>query len=350
MTSVLAFLFVLGVVIGFHEFGHFLMMKLFGVKVICFSFGFGPKIFSVRLGETEYAISLFPLGGYVLPLQSDLPKHMQNFHEPGHPERYMEALAPWKKITTFLAGPLANLFLALVLYIGLFWIKGIAVPATELQYIFPSLPAEKAGVLAGDKIISIDNQEIKNWEEMAEKISESGGKPIYLLVERNNKKIEIAVSPVFEEEDGTGKYVLGISPKFNFVRKGIRFAAGFGRKRLSEDLKQLFGFIRKAIQGKASAKSVGGPIMIYQVSGQAAQQGFGALIFLIIQINLSLFLFNLLPIPVFDGGQISLNIFEMLTGIKPNKRFIWIWQLIGIGLIVLLLALTTFNDISRSLK
>ncbi len=347
MTSALAFLFVLGVVVGFHEFGHFLTMKLFGVKVIRFCFGFGPRIFSAQLGETEYRVSLFPLGGYVMPLQKDLPEEFKRFHEPYYPERYMEAIAPWKRLLTFLAGPFSNLFLALVLYIGLFWIKGLAVPTTELQYIFPDSPASQSEILIGDKIINVNEQEINAWEEVVLKIKESNGKPLRFLLERNKKIISVIVVPKLDNESGEGKCVIGVSPKFNFVRKGIRSAANLGYRRLSEDLKQLFGFIRKAIQGKASADSVGGPIMIYQISSEAARQGFEVLIFLIIQINLSLFLFNLLPIPVFDGGQIYPVIFEMLTGIKPSKKFMRIWQMVGIGLVLLLLAFTTFNDIRR---
>ncbi len=347
MTGMITFILMISIIIGFHESAHFLFMKLWGVKVIRFSIGFGPVLVRKKIADTEYQIAAIPLGGYVLPLSRDLPKEYEQYRELNHPEKYFETKPAWQRMVIYLVGPLSNLLFAFVLYFILSAFIGIPNQTTTLAEVAKNFPAEQAGLKAGDIVEMIDGQKIENWEDAKTHIQKSGGAQIRIRISRNNKKMELTATPK-EYETAEGKiFMIGVSPAvqyrtvdpFTALKESVKDTAGA--------VVAFAGFFKQLFSGKAKRNSMGGVIMIYQVTAESAKYGWVAIIGLMVMINLNLFVFNILPIPLLDGGQIYPALFEMITGIKPSKRFSLIWQNIGIALLGSLFLLATYNDLER---
>lgn len=339
LVSVIVFAVVLALLIGFHEMAHLTVAKLFGVKVIRFSLGFGPVLAKFKLGETEYVLSLLPLGGYVKPLSEDLPAEERG-SEP--PERYFESKPAWQRFLVFLAGPSVNLFLTFVLLVGLFYWVGVPKPTTVLGEVAKGSPAERAGLKAEDKILAVNGEVVDSWEEIVLKIRAGSDREVGLKVARGQELLKFQVKPE--------KKLLGIMPKAIYESPEAAAAVQLGGKATWNYLALFADFFKKVMKLEAERDSVGGLIMIGQVVGQAAKSGVVSLIEVIIFISLNIFVFNILPIPLLDGGQLYPALFEMITGIKPSKRFFQIWQSMGILLLLVIFLLGFYNDIERILK
>lgn len=342
--ALLAFCLVVSIVVGFHEFAHLLAAKFFGVKVVRFSIGFGPKLVSVKLGETEYTISLWLLGGYVKPLTEDLTA-AERGSEPR--ERYFESKPAWQRFLIFLAGPVSNLFLAFLLLAGLFYFVGLPEALTTLAEIVPNSPAMEAGLLPEDKIVAVNDSPVNSWEEVTAGIRNSNGQAINFKVERGTETLSFAVKPKEMPVPGGKRLVVGIVPRVINQPQSVSRSLKLGLLTTKEALKSFAYFFQRLFSGEGSRKDFGGMIMIYQSSGQSAQAGFSDLIGFIILLSLNLGVFNLLPIPLLDGGQLYPILFEMLTGIRPNKKFIAVWNGLGVVILVSLLLLGCYNDLER---
>ncbi len=348
MVSLLAFVAVLGLLIGFHEMAHLLVAKLFGVKVIRFSFGFGPILARFKIGETEYAISLLPIGGYVQPLSEDSPAADQ---EPDNPGRYFESKPAWQRFLIYLVGPLSNLLLAFLLICGLFCFVGSPKPTTTLDSVLKDSPAEQAGLKAGDKIIAINGEAVSSWEEITVKIQASKGAPVNLKVEREKELLSIAATPKLKETPQGKHWILGIAPKSVYEPQGPITSMKLGFNATLDILKIFADFFHQLFTGKISPKdSFGGPVTIYIEVGKAAKDGLVSLIWFSMLLSLNLFVMNILPIPLLDGGQIYPALFETLTGIKPGKRIMVLWQYLGIGILIFILLLGLHNDFLNLFK
>ncbi len=349
MSGLLAFVAVIIVIVGFHESAHFLFMKLWGVKVIRFSIGFGPVLFSRKIGETEYQIAGIPLGGYVLPLsrKMDNMDGYEEHAEPNAPEKYFEFKPAWQRMVIYLVGPLSNLLFAFVLYFLLFTCVGLPNETTALAGVAENSPAAQAGLKAGDRIEFIDGKKTENWSDIVSGIRKSAGKPMKIGVLRDKERKEFTAIPK-EEKTKDGKiYRIGIAPVFEY----LKMPPG---KALKESAVDTYGatmayanFFKELFMGKAQKDSFGGPIMIYQVTAESAKQGAMAIFGLMIMLNMSLFAFNILPIPLLDGGQIYPALFEMATGIKMSPRFEYCWQAAGMLILGSLFILATWNDLVR---
>ncbi|MBI3046563.1 MAG: RIP metalloprotease RseP [Candidatus Harrisonbacteria bacterium] len=347
MLSVLAFAAVLAIVIGFHEMAHLTVAKLFGVKVIRFSLGFGPVIVKRKIGETEYVVSLLPLGGYVQPLSRDLLEEEQ---EPAHPEKYFESKPAWQRFLIFLAGPLSNLLLSCLLLIGLCYFVGVPVKSSRdavLGEVFEGSPAAEAGLKPKDKILAVNGEEISSWDSLVEKIRAGKGKAVKLKVERANEFLEISVLPKEQETPEGKKFLVGIAPELIYEKPGLVKAVRLGAIGTWKYTMIFADFFKKVLKLEAERTSVGGIIMIGQATHQAASRGLVALAELLIFLSLNLFVFNILPIPLLDGGQLYPALFEMATGIKPNKKFLYVWQLAGLVLLLAIFLLGFYNDLER---
>ncbi len=349
MSGLLTFVLIIIVIVGFHESAHFLFMKLWGVKVIRFSIGFGPVLFNKKIGETEYQFAVIPLGGYVLPLSRKMD-NMDGYKEHAEadaPEKYFEAKPAWQRMVIYLVGPLSNLLFAFVLYFLLFTCIGLPNETTVLAEATADYPAAQAGVKAGDRIEFIDGKEMKKWSDIVSGIRKSAGKTMKIGVLRDKEKKEFIVTPK-EEETKDGKiYRIGITPALEYLKMPP------GRA-LKESAVDTYGatmayanFFKEPFTGKAKRDSFGGPIMIYQITAESAKQGAMAIFGLMIMLNMSLFAFNILPIPLLDGGQIYPALFEMLTGIKMSARFEYYWQAAGMLILGSLFILATWNDLVR---
>jgi regulator of sigma E protease len=349
---VLPFIVVLGILIFFHELGHFLVAKYFGVKVLKFSLGFGYKLVGKKIGETEYVISSVPLGGYVKLLGEN-----DNDEEPVAPEEAHKAFGNqhvMKRIAIVGAGPLFNLFLSLVLFCGYGFVSGNYVPMPEIGQVRAGSPAEKAGLMKGDVIVSVQGKSIESWPEIKKHVQESGGKPVAITVRREAEVLSVTVIPeeaseknIFGEDVKSALIGIVASGQYKMVELGAWEAIREGTLKTWEVTKLTCLTIVKLLQGVVSIKTLGGPIMIGQLTGQAAQESFGYLIPLLAVISVNLGVLNLLPVPILDGGVIIFLLVEIIIGKPVSLKKRDVAQKVGLFLLAVLIVVVTINDLSR---
>ncbi len=433
-NSVFAFIVLVGFLIWFHELGHFLFAKLFGVKVEVFSVGFGPPLIAKRWGETLYQVALIPLGGYVKLYGEDV-----KVDDP----RAFSSKSPLQRILIAFAGPLFNivltvLLLTLVYSVGIETAKYTKEPAV-IGYVEEGSWADKAGIRAGDRILEINGNKVEKWEDLKAtvvKLAVSGKKEVSVVLERNGKRVTLkapapdvdsiandlglnpdlppVVGRVFKNLPGLGtspayqvglkegdvilevngkkvsswyevvklirksngkpvklkikrgekifvkevvpavdpvtkRSVIGISPLVETVK--ITYSPSEALSLALERTKELtvmtFQIIGGLITGQVSAKNIGGPIAIAQFAGQAAESGLIPFLSSMAFISLQLGIFNLLPLPVLDGGLILLFLLEMIRGRPMPDKFKEYWQKVGFALIITLMVFVVINDIMR---
>ena len=349
-TSIFAFIIALGILISFHEFGHFLVARLFGVGVKKFSIGFGPKIFGKKIGDTDYCVSAIPLGGFVKMVGEDPGEEI----EPADMSVSFTHKHIFKRILIVAAGPFFNLLLAIIIFFGIFTIHGTFIVETSIGDVKENSPAFIGGLKKGDKILSINGIPVESWENMAKIISESNGKEIELYISRNESVFSLKIKPepinsknIFGED--FQRYVLGITSSGDVFSKELNFFQAF-----SESIIQTYNIskltivsIVKLIQGVISTKTLGGPLMIAQMAGQQAEQGASSLLFFIALLSINLAIINFLPIPVLDGGHLVFFFIEAVTGRPVNVKFREIAQQAGIFVLVTLMIYVFYNDITR---
>ncbi|MCI5195912.1 MAG: RIP metalloprotease RseP [Candidatus Electrothrix sp. AW5] len=356
MNSLFSFILVLGVLIFVHELGHFLLAKLFGVRVLKFSLGFGNKLISKKWGETEYLISAFPLGGYV-----------KMFGEQPDEEIAKEEQAVsfthktvWQRFGIVLAGPLFNLLFAVFLFWLMFHFAGLPdyVESGLIGKVSPGSVAEKAGLQDGDLILSIDKQKISTWTQVSDAVKNSKGKELHIVIQRNQETLTIAATPamdkvknIFGEEVGE-RYLLGISRSEELVYRKISFVEAIKYAFLQTwnlIVLTLLGIV-KIIQQVVPASELGGPIRIAELAGQQWEAGLMQLLHFTGLLSINLGILNLLPIPVLDGGHLVFLSIEAVRG-KPLSDEAVIWaQKIGIALLGSLMIFVFYNDIARLVR
>jgi regulator of sigma E protease len=428
VITFITFLVVIGILIFFHELGHFLVAKLSGVRVEKFSLGFGPKLIGFKRGNTEYLVSLFPLGGYVKMAGEDPAEKSK-----GEEWEFLSKRV-WQKLLIVVAGPISNIILAMFLFILVFMI-GTAVmeslTSTRIGRIDPASPADEAGLNVGDRIISIGDQEIKDWfglikimqrgvnrkltvrllrdkaqvvrtinpaidkqsgatyvgaspymsseignvlldypaqeaglkvgdkilkidgkdieqwYDAAEIIHQSAGKELTLEIERAKEVSNVNLTPIVDPDRGVG--VIGISPKTTIRRLGFLSSIREGLAQTWYFTRLTYWAIWKLITGQVSLRTLGGPVMIAQLAGQAVKFGIVNLLMLIAIVSVNLGAINLLPIPVLDGGHVIFLFLEKVKGRPLSIRARELSQQIGLFILIALMIFVTFNDIMRAL-
>ncbi len=355
MTALWAII-LFGTLIFFHELGHFIVSKLVGVKVLKFSLGFGPKIVSKRIGETEYLISALPLGGYVKPLGEEPGEELSEEERP----RAFNFQPVWKRAAIVSAGPVFNLFLAYIVFV-LF--LGLGVPvnipdlssiSTTIENVLEDSPAMKAGLKRDDTIVAIDDEPVKDWNEMAEYFANNPGRELTLKVRRGDELITVKVTPrPTEIEVGGRKRVvgrIGITKKLNVhtVESSGIVMAPF------KAIEAVYGWcvltlkvVGKLLTGALSAKQVGGPILIVDAAAKAAAVGLSAYFNFIAIISINLAILNLFPVPVLDGGHLMFLGIEALRRRPLSERALNIANRVGMALLIMLIAFVFYNDIMR---
>ena len=349
-TNIVAFVIVLGVLIFFHELGHFLVARIFGVGVEKFSLGFGPRIFGKTVGITDYRVSAIPLGGYVKMVGDEPGAEIEpekvplSFtHKPIH-----------KKMLIVAAGPFFNLFLAVLIFLGVFLVTGLYVLKPSIGGVQEGMPAAAQGLQKGDLIKAIDNVPVESWNEMAALVSGSGGKQIVFTIEREGELFDVGITPqlkplknLFGED--VDRYVIGIEDgRESFYKKiGVVDA-------LKESIRQTYQMteltiisIVKIIQGTLSKKTLGGPIMIAKMAGQQARAGAESLLVFIAVLSVNLAVLNFLPIPVLDGGHLLFFSIEAIIRRPINIRVREIAQQVGVFILLLLMIYVFYNDITQ---
>ncbi|MFP4036612.1 MAG: RIP metalloprotease RseP [Desulfobacteraceae bacterium] len=355
---IIPFLVVLGVLIFFHELGHFLVAKAFDVKVLKFSLGFGGKLAGKKIGETEYLISAVPLGGYVKMLgEDDEGEEGPEAISPEDRERAFSAQHPLKRIAIVAAGPMFNFFLALVLFWGFFMVMGSEERLPEVGQVREGSPAYQAGIEEGDRIISIDGSPVDSWAELQSTVGAKPGRPLTLLVQRDREVFEVTVVPeistvknIFGEEVETPLIGILASGSLRTVDLGPGESLAAAWIKTWEITVLTVKTVVKLLQRVIPIETVGGPIMIGQMTGQIAKESLAYLIPFMAVISVNLAVLNLLPVPVLDGGVIVFLLIELAIGRPLSIKKRELAQKVGIGLLVVLMAVIFYNDISRLLE
>jgi regulator of sigma E protease len=444
--NLFAFIVVLGVLIFFHELGHFLVARLFGVGVEKFSLGFGPRLFGKKIGITDYRISLIPLGGYVKMVGEEPDAEI----DPADIPISFTQKNVFKRIFIVAAGPAFNILLAIVIFFCFYLISGIEYVTPVIRTIETDGPAHKAGLKKNDLILSIDNARVDSWYDILKAVERGKERPLLLDVRRGDSIFTAEVSPNLSVGkdffgDDLEYYTLGISgfpeqeaivgeisegfpaqkaglkkgdkivaindnkiDSWNGMRTAITASEGDALKitvlrddtrfdvEITPTLKNAIGetekryqigisspgvkipdddkfvkrlnpltafresiahtynitkltviIVGKLIQGKVSAKTIGGPIMIAQMAGQQAREGVTNLAFFIALISINLAILNFLPIPVLDGGHLLFFSIEAVIGRPVNIKVREIAQQAGIFVLILLMIYVFYNDIVR---
>ena len=347
--TILATLFVLGVLIFFHELGHFLAAKAIKVKVERFSLGFGPILFRWKKKETEYAISLIPFGGYVKLAGESLRECKGSKDE-------FYSRSPGERMFIALAGPIMSFLLAVGIFFLLYCV-GLPFLMPLVSKVLPDSPAEKAGLKSGDLILEINGRKIQSWNEMAEIIHKNPGKKISLKIKRGKDILTLFVVPkktktkdIFGEEKEVG--VIGIlSGTKTVIRRFPPWKAFWMSVKETGRLCKLFIHALKLLfTGRLSFRELCGPIGIAKIAGEEARQGLIPLLYLIGFISINLGIINLFPLPMLDGGYLLIFGVERLRKRPFSEKTMEIIQEIGIAILIFLMLLVTYNDIWRSAK
>ena len=346
--SVGAALVGLGVLIVFHEFGHFLLAKLSGVGVLTFSVGFGPKLWVKKKGETEYALSAFPLGGYVKMVGEDPEEEVQQ----SDIERSFAHKGLLTRIAIVAAGPGFNLLLAIILLMVVFLFYGVPVLSTQVGGVEPGSPAARAGIRKGDVIVSLNDQAVREWDELSRGIKESQGKPLSVRIRRDSEDVTVTVEPAKKEGrnifgETRDEWVIGIGSQVSIEKGNPGLAIVRAFQQTYDYSKLTLLALYKMIKGDVSPRNLGGPILIAQMAGQQAQEGLGSFLAFIAVLSINLGVLNLLPIPVLDGGHLLFFLVESVIGRPVAIKHREMAQQVGIFLLMLLMIYAFYNDIAR---
>jgi regulator of sigma E protease len=433
LTSVIVVVIVLGIMILVHELGHFVAAKLFHVRVLTFSIGFGKRLFGYKYGDTDYRVSLLPLGGYV-KMAGDDPSEVRE----GHPDEFL-AKPRWQRFIIAIMGPSMNVLMAVVLLAGLYrfhypkpaymeqparvgevdpgspaaqagiepgdlivrlgslqnpkWedlrmkilmTAGETLPVEvqrdggqlnltltpkatgpdqicdaglmpcipgKIGEVAAGKPADRAGLKEGDRIIALDGRDIPCWQQLSATIQKTEGKPVSLLVERDGKQFQVSVTPYLGESGEGEKWLIGVGYRSDVVVRQLPLGDAIATA-VDDNVRNClvtFDVLGRIITRRMSPKSLSGPIGIAQISGEAYRAGIPELLMLVSFISLQLGIFNLLPIPILDGGMILVLLIEGLMrrdmSLEVKERF----AQIGIVFLLLLAVFVTYNDILKTL-
>lgn len=354
MNTLLSFIIVLGLLIFVHELGHFLFAKLFGVRVLKFSLGFGPRLFGRTIGETEYVVSAFPLGGFV-KMFGENPDE-QDVAEADKRASFAHKAA-WQRFLIVFAGPVFNLLFAVVLFFMVFFFLGIpgAGEGTRVGKVSDKSPAAQAGMIDGDLIVRIGDRETLVWQDVLDGVKNSNGKAITMVVQRNGENLSLTVQPAMDTvknvfgEEVERRYMIGIKKADEMIWEESTLWTS-----LESALAQTWMYISltavgfvKIIQQVVPASEIGGPILIAQIAGEQMKAGWVNLIYFMGLLSVNLGLLNLLPIPVLDGGHLVFLTLETIRRKPLGLRAQIVAQQIGIGLLGTLMIFVFYNDIVR---
>ena len=351
------FILVFGIIITIHELGHLLAAKYFNVYCEEFSFGMGPRVFGKKFKETTYNVRLFPIGGYVA-MAGEPDARFDQEHIPI--ERTIKGISKWKQIIIMLSGVFMNFILALVFFIAINLIVGQIQEPTKpiISHVVENSPAQKAGLLPNDEIISViypkgDVINPKEFSEISTFFELFPGEEITFVIKRADKEIELKITPVLDPQ--LNRHLVGIQGVsgdivdltfFGAIKEGFKdFQQG------STLIIKSFQFLIRGI----GLNQVSGPIGILdqtgQIMDQAASIKHGSLILmnLIALFSVNLGIFNLIPLPMFDGGRVMLTLYEIIFKRDINKKVEQALMMMSLFILLLLVVFTTWNDISRIL-
>ena len=357
LFTLAAFALVIGVLVFVHEYGHYGMARLFGIKVDTFAVGFGREIagWTDRRG-TRWKLGWLPLGGYA--------KFAGDMNAASQPDPALEALPDaekaelfqfrplWQRALVVAAGPAINFLFAILLFAAFFMTYGHQYTPPVAGEVRAGTPAAEAGIRSGDRFVSLDGQGVARFEDMIRIISINPGQPVELVIERDGDRIEKTVTPkIIREEDRFGnsytRGILGISSGQAVVeRRGPVSAVRHAVVETWNTVRMMADTLAQIITGRRAIDELGGPIKIAQFSGQSASLGLPSLIGFIALISINLGFMNLLPIPMLDGGHLFLYALEGIRRRPLNPR-VQEWAFMsGFALLMSLMLFLTWNDLA----
>ena len=459
-------LVLIGVMILVHELGHFWAARAFNVKVEVFSFGFGPRLFGFRRGETDYRFSLILFGGYVkmageqLDLNAGLLVGEKTGQQPNEEGSSVPDAGPnglvepttkdliylwqkprWQRLIIAAAGPFMNVVLAIAVLTGLFMVSYERVlneGGALVGHVQPDSPASKAGIQAGDKIIRLNGKDNPDWEEIITKEIEGVQRTLTVTIERNGRQFPVSLTPVLDEKEGVGsagwegqneiqvgsvndgypadsaglkkgdllakintipihsrytlpevirrsdgkpvtieyvrdgvhhtvtlkpifknpdgtsaRWMIGVLPdiKLNIQKTSLSFPDALHESLVQngKNASLIFEFLRGILERRMSAKNLSGPIGIAHYATEAAQEGPGPFLLLMSVVSLNLAIFNLLPIPILDGGVILTLLIEMVMGRDLSLNVKEAMLKVGFVFLMMLVVFVIYNDIAKRL-
>jgi regulator of sigma E protease len=349
LITLISFIILLSVLIFVHELGHFLAARIAGVGILKFSLGFGPKIIGKKIGETEYVLSWIPLGGFVKLLGESGNEELS----PEDEKRSFYKQSRWKRMLIVLAGPVFNFLLALVIFI-IVSMYGLPNLTADLGEVQKESAAFEAGMMNGDKIITIGGRKVVFWEDIKPIIAESQGKEMEIVVQRGAEKKHFLIKPrlskaknIFGEEEST--YLIGVSPAGKtIIEKMNPWDAIIASASKTWYISKLTVIsVVKMLEGVISPRTLGGPIFIAQVAGAQVKEGIIPFIFFMAILSINLGVINLFPIPVLDGGHIFFYIIEIVTRKEISVKVKEMSQQIGFVILLMLMLFVIFIDIER---
>jgi regulator of sigma E protease len=433
LEDILWVLVLIGVMINIHELGHYWVARYFDVKIETFSFGFGPRLFGFRRGETDYRFSLIPFGGYV-KMAGEQPGD-----EAAQDPRSVLAKPRWQRLLIAFAGPFMNIVLAVGVLTGMYMVHYTKLSPEDMQPIIGGVatdsPAAAAGIRAGDKIVKLDDKVNPTWEDIYVKEVASAYRPLAVTVERDGRRIDtvvtptlsersgvgsagwdrrsqveigsvepgmpaekaglkpgdiivsangekidstvkfqeitknsggkpvtveylrggqlhtVAIQPVFDKKDGPARWMIGVAhqPKTRYVNSKLPLPQAFAQsvRDNAKGAMMIGRFLKGMLERRMSAKNITGPIGMIRLSGEAAREGAAAYLGLLALVSLNLAIFNLLPIPILDGGVIVMLLIEMVMQRDLSLNVKEAVFKVGFVFIMLIVALVLYNDISR---
>lgn len=331
-------MYIIWAILGFsliiivHELGHFMLAKLNGIKVLEFSIGMGPKIYSYQGKETKYSLGILPIGGYV---------NMLGEGEESDEEGSFSSKHPLRRLSVVLAGAFMNFVLAMIIFVIIFSKIGFSTPV--VSSIEDNMPLKEAGLINGDKIVEVNGSKIHTSSDLSLEISQAKDSTMKIVYERNGEKNEVNVTPVYDEERETYRvgftYTVIENPTvLQCIKEGANETISL--------VSQTFKSIGMIFTGKANLKTdVGGPVTIVRMSSQAAKVGVMNLFMLVAILSVSVGIFNLLPFPALDGGWSVLLIIEFITKKKVPDKVVGALNTIGFMILIGIMVLVTIKDI-----
>jgi len=386
VTVYIAPLLVFGLVVFVHELGHFVAAKMCGVYAPVFSLGWGRRLVGWRRGETDYRVSLIPLGGYVRMASRDdetmagieggagdrgsldgkaerpdnVPADLWDEQamapfgpKPVPANRWVESKSALARVFILSAGVIMNILLTIGVSSGIYYTYGRQYLPAVVDSVVAEAPAQRAGLQSGDRIVAINGEAVRGWDEVVSRVSPVTAGTVTVEVERGGTRLSRTISPeaatvkdpVSGEERTVGR--IGVMVRDSVVREpvGLGTAIASGTRASWNMAEQVVSVIGGLVSGGVSADQLGGPIAIARTSVQAAKNGAETLWSLIAFLSLNIAILNLVPIPVLDGGQILMVIAERIKGGEFSKRTREAFARVGVLAVLALILLVTFNDL-----
>ncbi len=356
MITVIVFILILALLVLIHEFGHFIAAKKSGVYVEEFGFGFPPRVFGKKIGETLYSINLLPIGGFV-------KLYGEEYHEnaketDGMKNRAFVNKKPWQKVIIVVAGIIGNFLLGWVL-ISFLFTQGVPAPTNQVivENVQKNSPAANAGIINGDVIINIEKDNktypLASSSDLIAATKKFGDQEIIMHIKSHNKDKTVTVVP--RKNPPAGQGALGVVITSFVTKKYPWYSAPFyGLKEAFSITKMIIVELSKTIFTLATLHKpkvdVAGPIGIAQFTGQAIKFGNNAVLELIALLSLNLAVINILPFPALDGGRLVLIIYEWVSGKRVNKTFEKYLNMTGIIILLSMTVLVTIHDILKLIK